>query len=216
MASRSNRVMIIDYGAGNLLSVERAFRFCGGEVEVSSDPAKILRADRLVLPGVGAFKKAMSALVENKLVEPILEFHSYQRPLLGICLGMQMLMETSEEFGVTNGLGLIAGAVRGIPHKTTSGEAQKIPHIGWKTLRVNQARGISNRLLEGLGASDALYFVHSFQALTQDPVKTVATSSYGGHELTAIIENGNTIGCQFHPEKSGKVGLKMVSNFLAS
>ena len=210
-------VAVIDYGVGNLLSVSRAFEYCGADVVVTSDPITILAARRVVLPGVGAFANGMQALQARGLdviVRTVAESH---KPLLGICLGMQMLMDESDEFGETKGLGLIPGRVVGIPLTDSAGVPQKVPHIGWSELV--QPAGLtswSGTLLSGIEPGDAAYFVHSFMAQPLDSAHRLADCRYGGRLVTAAIRRNNVSGCQFHPEKSGNVGLAIVRSFIAS
>ena len=174
-------VTIIDYGLGNLYSVQRGLEQCGVGVTISADPKVIVGASRLILPGVGAFGNAMQELQRIGLVDAICEFAVSGRPLLGICLGMQLLLDESEEFGVNRGLGIIPGRVVPVPATTTTGEPQKIPHIGWNEL--------------------------------EQPVDCLADCVYGGHRVTSVIRRGNVLGCQFHPEKSGEVGLAILKEF---
>lgn len=211
----SKTVTVIDYGVGNLLSVQRAFSHCGAEVTITADAETILSSERVVLPGVGAFRKAMESLDRLGLVEVIRLVVEKGVPFFGICLGMQMLLDASEEFGVTKGLGLIPGQVVRIPLQTVEGEEQKIPHIGWNELRFSEG-GASwkGSLLEGTREGDAVYFVHSFMSVTSDPAHRLADCLYGGHRVPAVIRKGNVTGCQFHPEKSGEVGLRMLREFL--
>ncbi|NBT46672.1 MAG: imidazole glycerol phosphate synthase subunit HisH [Actinobacteria bacterium] len=210
-----SEVAVIDYGVGNMLSVQRGLEHCGGKVTLTADPEQILTAKRVVLPGVGAFENAMQALERLGLVAVIREIARCQIPLLGICLGMQLLLEESEEFGVTAGLGLISGRVLPIPNHTLSGATQKIPHIGWSAL---QPSGASERwrdtLLKDNRAGDAAYFVHSFMAVPSESVNRIADCVYGGHLIPAVIGREKITGCQFHPEKSGEVGLKILRRFL--
>ena len=210
-----SEVVVIDYGVGNMLSVQRGLEHCGGKVTLTADPEQILTAKRVVLPGVGAFENAMQALERLGLVAVIREIARCQIPLIGICLGMQLLLEESEEFGVTAGLGLISGRVLPIPNLTLSGATQKIPHIGWSAL---QPSGASERwrdtLLKDNRAGDAAYFVHSFMAVPSESVNRIADCVYGGHLIPAVIGREKITGCQFHPEKSGEVGLKILRRFL--
>jgi len=168
-----------------------------------------------VLPGVGAFANAMQALESLGLVIVIRELAQRKTPLLGICLGLQLLLEESEEFGVAAGLGLISGRVIPVPCRTLSGARQKIPHIGWSAL---QPSGASEKwrgtLLQDNRVGDAAYFVHSFMAVPSDSVNRVADCVYGGHLIPAVIGRDKITGCQFHPEKSGEVGLKILRRFL--
>lgn len=207
-------VTIIDYGVGNLFSVQRGLEHCGATVTVTSDHAKILSAPRVVLPGVGAFGNAMHELHRLGLVEVIRQLAQNKTPLLGICLGMQLLLDESEEFGITKGLGLIPGHVVPLPDHTVSGDRQKIPHIGWNALYPSDtSRDWGGTVLENTAAGDAVYFVHSFMALPTDPAHRIADCIYGDHKVAAAISNANVMGCQFHPEKSGEVGLKILRTF---
>ena len=207
-------VTVIDYGVGNLLSVQRGFEHCGARVTVTSDPQVILGADRLVLPGVGAFRDAMQELDVRGLPAVIRTYAASGKPLLGICLGMQMLLDESEEFGITQGLGLIPGRVVPVPAQTTDGDAQKIPHIGWSALYPAHDSW-SGTPLDEIQAGSAVYFVHSFMAQTRNATHRLADCVYGGHRIPAVIGSGNVFGCQFHPEKSGEVGLGILRAFCA-
>lgn len=208
-------VAVIDYGVGNLLSVRRAFEHCGASVAVTSDPGVIQAAPRVVLPGVGAFADAMAALRRAGLDTVAQAVAARGTPLLGICLGMQMLLDTSEEFGTTAGLGLIAGRVIQIPGVDTAGVAQKIPHIGWNALQAPPGRDTwTGGLLNDVEPGEAVYFVHSFMAEPASPAHRLADCYYGGEPVAAAIERDNVSGCQFHPEKSGEVGLRILKRFL--
>jgi imidazole glycerol-phosphate synthase subunit HisH len=208
-------VAVIDYGVGNLLSVERGLAHCGASVVVTSDPETILGAPRVVLPGVGAFDNGMSELRAAQLVEVVQEVDRRGTPLLGICLGMQMLLDESLEFCVTPGLGLISGRVVPVPDRSPTGESQKIPHIGWVPLRpVGVVADWKGTPLEPVTPGEAAYFVHSFMAEPADPADRLADGLYGETVVSAAIRRGNTFGCQFHPEKSGAVGLKVLAQFL--
>ena len=213
---RKPRITVIDYGVGNLLSVRRGLEHCGAEVLLSSNPDVVFAAERVVLPGVGAFANAMQALQERGLVQAIWTLAGGGTPLLGICLGMQLLLDESEEFGLTRGLGLIPGRVTPIPRHTTGGETQKIPHIGWNGLVPGESRpDWKGTLLEDNLPGEAAYFVHSFMSVTTDPSHRLADCIYGGHRVPAAIAKGRITGCQFHPEKSGEVGLKILRRFCA-
>lgn len=207
-------IVIIDYGVGNLLSVQRGFEHCGAKVVLTADPEKILYAKRVVLPGVGAFASAMTALNNLGLVEVIRELSVRKIPLLGICLGMQLLLEESQEYGITEGLGLIPGRVVPVPGHTLLGDVQKNPHIGWSALQPsNKHMDWKNTLLKDNHQGDAVYFVHSYMADTKYISHRIADCLYGGHKIPAMIGNDHIIGCQFHPEKSGEVGLKILRRF---
>lgn len=207
-------IVVIDFGVGNLLSVQRGLEHSGAQVEITSSPERVLGASRLVLPGVGAFSNAMKALSELGLIDPIREVAARGTPLLGICLGMQMLMDESEEFGLTSGLGLISGRVIPVPASTREGAPQKIPHIGWNALVPPEgAAQWGSPVMADVRAGDAVYFVHSFMAVPSNPAHRIADCIYGGHRIAGVIGRGQIIGCQFHPEKSGPVGLSILRRF---
>ena len=209
-------VAVIDYGLGNLLSVRRGLEHCGATVTVTSDPNTILSAPRVVLPGVGAFAHGMTELRSRGLDTIVRKVSAQGSILLGICLGMQMLLDRSVEFGNTEGLGIIPGSVVPVPSTTTNGFSQKIPHIGWNNLVLPP--GFENweeTLLQDVKPGEALYFVHSFMAVPKNPKHCIANCLYGGVPVPAIIGQDNIYGCQFHPEKSGAVGLKILRRFLS-
>jgi len=209
-------VIVIDYDVGNLLSVQRGLEHCGAKVTVTADPDQILAAKRVVLPGVGAFGDAMQALERLGFIAVIRELAKRQTPLLGICLGMQLLLEESEEFGNTAGLGLIPGRVIPVPATTVTGQSQKIPHVGWNALVLPQDRKDWHAtVLQEVKSREAVYFVHSLMASPKDAAHRVADCIYGGQLISAVIARGNVIGCQFHPEKSGEVGLRVLRQFCA-
>ena len=210
------KVTIIDYGVGNLLSVQRGLERCGAEVILASDPETIFSSDRLVLPGVGAFPKAVEALNRLRLIPIIQEFAQLDKPLLAICLGMQLLMDQSEEFGDTPGLGIIPGSVVLVPTKSIDGNAQKIPHIGWSELRLAESRNNwDGTVLADNQVQDSVYFVHSYMAMPSDQAHRVADVVYGGHRISAVVSRNAITGCQFHPEKSGDIGLRILRNFVS-
>ena len=207
-------VTIIDYGVGNLLSVKRGFEHCGAKVVITSNPKIILASERVVLPGVGAFPNAMDALQKLNLISVIKELEDLGTSLLAICLGMQLLMDESEEFGLTPGLGLISGRVVPVPDKTAEGASQKIPHIGWSSLYdSSENSNWAGTLLQDNQLGDSAYFVHSYMAQPASPKNGVAHAIYGGHRISAVISKNRITGCQFHPEKSGEVGLKILRKF---
>ena len=206
------QVTIVDYGVGNLFSVRRALEHCGAEVTISADPQVIETSARLVLPGVGAFEDGMHGLQTCGLIEPIKRFAASGRPLLGICLGMQMLASVSHEFGSHEGLGLIPGQVEPLPIVIEDGRPLKIPHIAWEV--VEAAHHPQGSLIEGMAAGAAVYLVHSFHVVPEDPMHVLATYRFGEQRITAAIRRNNIFGCQFHPEKSGPVGLQMLSAFI--
>jgi imidazole glycerol-phosphate synthase subunit HisH len=209
-------VAVIDYGLGNLLSVRRGLEHCGATVAVTSDPDIILSAPRVVLPGVGAFAHGMAELRSRGLDAIVSKVVAQGSVLLGICLGMQMLLDESEEFGKTEGLGLISGSVVPIPSTTINGFSQKIPHIGWNNLVLPQElENWEGSLFQEINLGEAAYFVHSFMAVPNNPKHRIADCIYGGVSVSASIRRENIYGCQFHPEKSGEVGLKILRRFLS-
>lgn len=197
--------VLIDYGVGNLFSLKSSFEAIGEPVTVSSDPSVIRRADRIVLPGVGAFGDAAEKLRSSGLDKVIVSETAKGKPLLGICLGMQLLFDKSFEYGEHAGLGLIHGTV--IPISDVAPSGLKIPHIGWNALEFK----MDSILFKYISNGDHVYFVHSYYASDCDDAVTSVTE-YGAY-LTASVESGNVFGCQFHPEKSGKVGLAMLKAF---
>jgi len=213
---RAFDVTIIDYGMGNILSVQRGLEYCGATVTVTSDPDVILNSSRVVLPGVGAFVNGMTELCSAGLDGVIREVAEKGIPLLGICLGMQMLLDESEEFGNTKGLGLIPGKVVSIPLTDQNGELQKIPHIGWNDLVLSESyQNWNDTLLSELTTNSATYFVHSYMAIPEKIEHRIADCYYGGLRIPAVIGKNNIFGCQFHPEKSGEIGLQVLKRFCA-
>ena len=198
-------IAIIDYGAGNLQSVEKALRHLGCQCQITADPGELAAAQAAVLPGVGAFGDAMGQLRARGLEEPIRQFVSSGKPFLGICLGLQILFEESEESPGVKGLGLLRGRVLRLPKES----GLKIPHIGWNSLSVGKPGG----LFAGVEGEPYVYFVHSYYLRAEEDVVT-ATAEYGT-TIHAAVQKGNLLACQFHPEKSGQVGLSLLENFKA-
>ena len=198
-------VAIVDYGVGNLFSLVSSLRAIGQQAQVTSDPAVIRGADRVILPGVGAFGDAVAKLNASGLREVVLECAGAGKPLMGICLGMQMLFERSFEFGEHEGLGLLKGEV--VPMEGRLPAGLKIPHIGWNALRFEKDSPLFKYIKEG----DCVYFVHSFYAEGCNH-SLIADAEYG-RPITAAVQRGNVFGCQFHPEKSGTVGLNILKAF---
>lgn len=194
-------IAIVDYGAGNIFSVKNAMDYLGLPAELTSKADDIRNADGIILPGVGAFPWAMNMLTKSGLVEVIKE-EAVKKPFLGICLGMQLIFSKGYEFEETDGLGLIDGQVR-----LMTPEGLSIPHIGWNKLEKNRECA----LLNGLGDDEYVYFVHSYAAKCAD--EDVAAYCEYGNRVTALVNRGTVYGAQFHPEKSGKTGLKILSNF---
>lgn len=211
----SPKVSVVDYGSGNLLSVTRAFERCGAQVHLAHDAADLIDADRLVLPGVGAFGSGMQGLADRQMVDAIRRFAASGRPLLGICLGMQMLASHSEEFGATDGLGLIPGAVVPVPAMDVDGSAQKIPHIGWAEVSPPTPDRWHGTMFAQTAVGCSVYLVHSYRFEPDDETHRLADCWYGGHRISAAVQAGMVMGCQFHPEKSGESGLKLLAAFLA-
>jgi imidazole glycerol-phosphate synthase subunit HisH len=200
---KKNNITILNYGSGNLLSVKRAFEYCGAEVKISNNKTDIIFAERLVIPGVGAFNTGIEAIKENHLLEPLLQFYNSKRPLMGICLGMQLLSTKSFEFGINKGLNFIPGKVVKIETKSIHDDELKIPHIGWTQIDFT-----------GLEMSDFYYMAHSYQFIPDDIKNISSFCSYGGHKIVTSIQLENIVGYQFHPEKSGNQGLKLLDSFL--
>ena len=205
-------IAIIDYDAGNIKSVEKALQFLGEDVVITSDRDTILSADKAILPGVGAFGDAMSKLRERNLESVIHEFVDSGKPFLGICLGLQLFFESSEETPGVRGLGLLGGKITRIPTEYVhdgSTISQNVPQIGWNNIKVNP----SSKLLAGLGDNPYVYFVHSYY-LQADNVEDVAATTEYGVTIHAAVERGNVMATQFHPEKSSDVGMQILRNFI--
>jgi glutamine amidotransferase len=205
-------IVIVDYGMGNLRSVHKAMERVGFRAMVSHDPKMIEKAEGLIVPGVGAFKKAMENLAELRLVEPIMKFIHSGKPFLGICLGLQLLFSESEEFGRQKGLGLFQGRVVRfpfpLPEKTLAGESLKVPHMGWNSLRIMKRFPALEEIEEGTH----FYFVHSYYPVPEDWEIIATTTDYGG-DFVSSVGRGKLFACQFHPEKSQSAGLKILENF---
>ncbi len=202
--SHMKKIVIIDYGLGNLRSVRKGLEHAGADVIISSDPEEIKSADGVILPGVGAFRDAMKNV--EVLRSTIEEYVASGKPMLGICLGQQMMLSTSEEGGLTEGLDLVKGQVLRFPHSEL-----KVPHMGWNSIKITQKHPI----FDGIPDGSFVYFVHSYYVDTTDK-NTLVSCEYGTEFAAAIVNDaGNVIGTQFHPEKSGDTGLKILKNFVA-
>lgn len=202
-------VAIIDYDAGNIKSVEKAFEYLGAPTIVTRDPKEIFSADRVVLPGVGAFGDAMRRLSEYELIPTIKEVVSKELPFMGICLGQQLLFDSSEEADGVSGLGILRGKLCRIPETDSRGNSYKIPQIGWNNLKFPR----QGRLFKGIDQDSYVYFVHSYYLHADDRNIVTATCDYNV-QVDASVESGNVFACQFHPEKSAEVGMQILKNFL--
>lgn len=200
-------VAIVDYGVGNLFSLKSSFSAIGAKAVVTSSAEELEKADSIILPGVGAFRDASEKLKNSGLENTVVALAKSGKPLMGICLGMQLLFEKSYEYGEHKGLGLIGGEIRPIESVVPNGF--KIPHIGWNSLEIKKPSPI----FENVNNGEYVYFVHSYYAADCDGSVT-AVSDYGA-KLTAAVQSGNIFGCQFHPEKSGETGLKILRSFVA-
>jgi imidazole glycerol-phosphate synthase subunit HisH len=205
----TSTVAIIDYGSGNVQSIKNALKKFDIEVILSYDRSVILNADGVILPGVGAFKKAMNQLSDRGLDVVIRDFENTGKPFLGVCLGMQLLFESSEEFGVTDGLGVIKGKVIRLP---VSGK-NKLPHISWGPIEKADVSW-KNTILENITNNEDLYFVHSYICVPDSKQNILATAEYGAVTFCAAVNKKNIYGCQFHPEKSAESGLKIIKEFV--
>ena len=208
----SKKITIIDYGCGNILNLARAIKFIGYEVEITHDKNKIINSSYVILPGVGAFGNAMKQIEKYNLHNTILEYAKSNKPLLGICLGMQILLTVSYEFGVHKGLGLIEGKVIKISNEKN--KEIKIPHMGWNEIYPNNnKKEWKNKILKSSSIGKSFYFVHSFVCITKDYDSTIAVCNYSDISIPAVVATGNVFGCQFHPEKSADNGLAVLKNF---
>jgi glutamine amidotransferase len=208
-------VTVVDYGIGNLLSVARALEHAGARVALSGNAAEIERAARVVLPGVGAFGRAMEVLRAQGLDEAVIRFAQTGRPLLGICLGMQILFDESEEFGRHAGLGLVPGRVVAIPNTDGDGKPVKLPHVGWCPVRPPAGRDWTGTILDRVPQETAFYFVHWYEAAPARTDDLVGETEYRRLTIPAVVQHGGIAGTQFHPEKSGPAGLRLLGRFLA-
>ena len=200
-------IVIVDYGMGNLQSVQKAIEYIGGKARVSSSPAELTKASALILPGVGAFGSAMRNLKKKNLIAPIRRHVSLQKPFLGICLGFELIFDTSSEDGMHNGLGLLRGNVRRFPFRGTS--SMPVPQMGWNKLIVPHPRG----MFDAHSSNKYFYFVHSYYVRSNDADASFGYAHYG-IKFQAAVQKNNIFGCQFHPEKSGDAGLRIIKYFV--
>lgn len=203
-------IVIIDYGVGNLRSLLRAFRHVGVEPKLCEDAEQILKADAVVLPGVGSFGAGMHGLRVRGIIDTVKTFARSGKPMLGICLGAQLLLSKGFEFGSHEGLDIIPGTVVRFPE----GLPEKVPHIGWNGVRERNAGEWNGSPFESLRSAFDAYFVHSYILLPTNDTHRFAVTNYGGFEFASAVRKGNIYGCQFHPEKSGATGLEIIRNFV--
>ena len=214
-AKKDFDIGVVNYGINNLQSVIKAFEKLGKKASWVETPEDVLKSKALVIPGVGAFASGMKGLIDKKLLDPIRERASAGAPILGICLGMQLLFSESDEFGVTEGINLIPGKVMSLKKRINNNKI-KIPHIGWNKISrpsYNQKMDWSKTVLKSVDELNDVYFIHSFYAVPKDNNITIATSTYGGFEFCTAVKFNNITATQFHPEKSGEIGLKILENF---
>ena len=201
---------IVDYGLGNIYSLINAFEYCGQKCIVANNSPEILQAEALILPGVGAYGDGMARLRKQSLDKTIINFAKDNKPILGICLGMQLLLESSEEFGLHQGLGILKGHLKSF-HKTDGFDGKsKVPLVGWNNIEIKHQTGLLDKL-----SNNDVYFVHSYCTIDTDPSETLATTIYGDVEYCAVVGRGRIFGCQFHPEKSADTGLQIIKNFIS-
>ncbi len=208
------RVGVIDYGVGNLRSVANALKHVGAEPVVSDDAQTLMACERIILPGVGAFAYGKKALFARGLHQVVMDAVAAEKPLLGICVGMQLMFERSDEFGKHEGLGIFPGEIERFETSAADGRPLRLPNVNWLPVSpARDAEGLAARLLEDVTGQSRFYFVHSYRAGSSNPC-TVATSHYGGQRFAAAIGTGSIFATQFHPEKSGPDGLNMLKKFV--
>jgi glutamine amidotransferase len=215
MDKNRKTAVVVDYGLGNLFSIQRALIRIGAEAVISSEPSVVESAEHLILPGVGSFGEGMDNLAEKGLIEPVRSYASSGRPLLGICLGMQLLMSESEEGGVRKGLDIVKGKVVRFPEPAAGGPVYKVPNIGWNGIFLPE--GLSaweGTILEGVKENEFMYFVHSYVVMPENPENILSLTNYGALTYCSTSIYNNIYGCQYHPEKSGETGLEILKNFL--
>jgi glutamine amidotransferase len=206
----NTKVIIADYGMGNLFNIQRVFSYLGVTTTITTDADEIKSADRLIIPGVGAFEEAMKNLRSKNMVEPLKEFAASGKPVLGICLGMQLLFSESTEFGLHTGLDLIKGSV--LKFDYPDNEAIKIPQIGWNSITKNKDSKLD--ILDGIQDGTYYYFIHSYYCKPNSDTNIVASTIYGETPFCSVTNEQNIWGCQFHPERSADAGVKIFENFL--
>ena len=214
MPGKRKKITIVDYDMGNLFNVVRTFEALDCNVSVSNNYNEILQADKLLLPGVGAFEDGMKDLKNSNLDNAIKEFSVRERPLMGICLGMQLLMSDSEENGRHNGLNLIEGNVFRFKEPNEKSVNYKIPQIGWNKLLEIKSNKWNDSILKGIENNVYMYFLHSYYVSPKDQKVILSETSYGQNTFCSVFQKNQIIGCQFHPERSGEIGLKILKNFI--
>lgn len=210
---KNPKIVVVDYEMGNILSVKRALEYCGADVLVTQDKEVIGNAQKLVLPGVGAFGAAMQSIKQLALFDAIRSVAENNNSILGICLGMQLLFDGSSEFGNYEGFGFIPGSVLSMQEKSLLGRDLKIPHIGWNGVYESSKNVWKNTLISDFDQGEEMYFVHSYYANLNSPDDLLAYSKYGDLIIPSVVRRGKIYGCQFHPEKSGSSGLMMLRKF---
>jgi len=209
------KIVIIDYGLGNIFNIQRAITFLGYDSSITDKSKEIFDADKIILPGVGAFGDGMKSLEEKKLDKVLFECAESKKSIIGICLGMQLLMSESEEFGRHQGLNIISGRVTRFPGANPEGLKNKIPHVGWNQIfPVADNDAWNGTFLKHSGQGDFFYFSHSYVVTSEDKNNILAKTIYGGIEFCSVIKKNNISGCQFHPELSGENGLKILKEFI--
>ena len=210
----TKKIAIIDYQLGNLFSVQQACLYLGYDAKITSDPFDIVNADYAILPGVGAFADSMVNMKKLDLIEPIKDFVASGKPFMGICLGLQLLLTESEEFGNSKGLNLIEGVVKKFSNRDTKGDVLKVPQIAWNQIYESNENAWENTPLSICKQGDYMYFVHSFYAQPISSEVILSTTNYGGHHNSSSVQKDNVFACQFHPEKSGQYGIKIYENWV--
>jgi len=208
-------ISILDYGVGNIFSLTKAFELCGAEVRLISEPSQLKNVDKLILPGVGAFAKAMDELNKRNFTDSIKEYALSEKPLMGICLGAQMLLSESYEYGIHAGLDLIKGKVIKISDIEANAAQHKVPYVAWSELHKPKNNiNWDKTILSGIKSGVTAYFVHSFTFIPDNEENRLVDTFYDGVRLCAAVKEGNIYGTQFHPERSGKYGLQIINNFV--
>ena len=207
-------ITIVNYGLSNLLSIKRAIDLYADEAIITDSPDDLRKADKIILPGVGAFHYGMDCLTSLYLKDAIVEKARTGTPLLGICLGMQLLFDESDEGGLYEGMKLIPGRVERIAENDIAGHRQNVPHIGWEALLFNDGQIFSKSILKNVSDNQEFYFVHSYEGKPKFSQHCIASVDYGGRSICAVVQKDNVVGCQFHPEKSGMYGLSIIRNFI--